>query len=255
MPDGPFGISSRKWTSAGTLKSARWARQWAIRSSADGAGTVARDDEAHDPLAVLGIGRPDRRRVPDGRVAVQHLVDLAGHDVLAAADDDVLLAIGDVHVAVGVDVADVARVEPAVGERRGGLLRPLLVAGHHVLAAQADLARGADADRLVVLVEDRELVADRDADRADPPVAVVLAEAPDAGRRMRIERRVAGRLGEAVALDDEELEPALEGALDLDRQWGGAADREAQPVAREASPVALLGRPVDEDARGSWARH
>ena len=67
LPDGPFGISSRKWTSAGTLKSARCARQWAIRSSADGGGAVARDDEAHDPLPVLGIGRPDRRRIPDGR--------------------------------------------------------------------------------------------------------------------------------------------------------------------------------------------
>ena len=130
---------------------------------------------------------------------------------------------------------------------RGGLRGPLLVAGHHVLAAQADLARVAGRDRLVVLVEDRQVVADRHADGPDPAIAVVLAVAPYAGRRMRVERRVAGRLGQAVALDHEELEAALEGALDLDRQRRRATDREAQPGSREARRIALLGRAVYED--------
>ena len=45
---------------------------------------------------------------------VEHRLDLAGRDVLAAADDQVLLAAGDEQVAVLVQVADVAGVQPAV---------------------------------------------------------------------------------------------------------------------------------------------
>jgi hypothetical protein len=50
-------------------------------------------------------------------VLVQHLLDLARVDVVAAADDEVLLAVDDEQVAVVVGVAEVAGVEPAVLER------------------------------------------------------------------------------------------------------------------------------------------
>ena len=46
---------------------------------------------------------------------VEHLLDLARVDVVAAADDHVLLAVDDVEVAVLVLAADVAGGEPAVG--------------------------------------------------------------------------------------------------------------------------------------------
>ena len=46
-----------------------------------------------------------------------------GIDVEAARDDHVLLAVGDVQVALGVDVADVAGVQPAVDDGLGGLVR------------------------------------------------------------------------------------------------------------------------------------
>jgi hypothetical protein len=55
---------------------------------------------------------------------------LAGRDVLAPGrDDDVLHAVGDAEVPVGVDRADVAGVQPALGvDRLGGLLGLVQVA-------------------------------------------------------------------------------------------------------------------------------
>ena len=59
------------------------------------------------------------------------LLDLDAVDVLAAADDHVLLAVGDEEEALVVEVADVAGVEPAVGvDRLGGGLGLVPVAGH-----------------------------------------------------------------------------------------------------------------------------
>ena len=57
-------------------------------------------------------------------VLVEDLLDLARVDVVAAADDELLLAVDDEEVAVLVDAADVAGAEPAVGvDRLGGRLR------------------------------------------------------------------------------------------------------------------------------------
>jgi hypothetical protein len=52
-------------------------------------------------------------------VLVEDLLDLARVDVVAAADDHVLLAVDDEEVAVLVDAGHVARVEPAVLDRLG----------------------------------------------------------------------------------------------------------------------------------------
>ena len=49
----------------------------------------------------------------DGRVAVEDVLDLDRRDVLAAGDDDVLRAVLDLDVAVGVGDREVAGVEPA----------------------------------------------------------------------------------------------------------------------------------------------
>ena len=59
-------------------------------------------------------GTPIDLRARDGRVLEQHLLDLAGVDVLAAADHHVLAAPDDVEVALGVHHAEVAGVHPAV---------------------------------------------------------------------------------------------------------------------------------------------
>jgi hypothetical protein len=46
-------------------------------------------------------------------LGLSHLLDLSRVDVVAAADDQVLLAVDDLEVAVLVDAAPVSAVEPA----------------------------------------------------------------------------------------------------------------------------------------------
>jgi hypothetical protein len=60
------------------------------------------------------VRAPDGRRGGDGGVAEQSFLDDPGVDVVAAADDEVLGAAGEVDEAVGVDAAEVPGVQPAV---------------------------------------------------------------------------------------------------------------------------------------------
>src|SRR3546814_1993322 len=62
-------------------------------------------------------------------------------DVVAAGEhDDVLLAVGYLQVAVFVQLADVAGVQPAVPDCLIGGFLVVPVAGHHAFAAHQDLA-------------------------------------------------------------------------------------------------------------------
>ena len=65
-------------------------------------------------LTETGVRRGHHDRLGHGGHAQQHLLDLERADVLAAADDDVGLAVGDGQVAVVVEDADVTGVVPAV---------------------------------------------------------------------------------------------------------------------------------------------
>ena len=66
-------------------------------------------------LAEPRVGRGHHHGLGDARACVeQHLLDLERADVLAAADDDVGLAVGDGEVAVVVEHADIACAVPAV---------------------------------------------------------------------------------------------------------------------------------------------
>ena len=68
------------------------------------------------------------------------LKDLGGDVLSARGDDEFLLAAGDGQLPLAVDGTQVAGVEPlAVGHDLGGLLRQVVVAGHHRLAAHEDL--------------------------------------------------------------------------------------------------------------------
>jgi hypothetical protein len=66
-----------------------------------------------------------------------------GETFLAAGDDDVLRASGEEEVAVGVAVAEIAGVEPAVFEHGIGRGGGSIVARHHGRSADDDVARGA----------------------------------------------------------------------------------------------------------------
>src|SRR6266496_6026430 len=77
---------------------------------------------------------PDDRRLGDGRVLVEDLLDLPRVDVVAAADDQVLLAVDDEEVTLLVDPAHIAGVDPAGPDGVLGRLGPVPVALHAVVA-------------------------------------------------------------------------------------------------------------------------
>ena len=86
-------------------------------------------------------------RLGDLRALGQERLDPCRRDVVAArVDDQILLAIGDVQLPVGVDAADIAGVEPAVAQHRGGGLRIAPVAQHQERATHHDLAVAGDLE-------------------------------------------------------------------------------------------------------------
>src|SRR2546422_5887091 len=87
-----------------------------------GAGPQAQDG-ARD-LARHGVRHAYDRHLGDGRVRREQVLQLAGADVLALADDDVLPPPGDAEVALGVERAEVAGAEPAVGREGVGVPIP-----------------------------------------------------------------------------------------------------------------------------------
>jgi hypothetical protein len=75
-------------------------------------------------------------------MAIEHVLDFERGDVLAARDDDVLRAVLDLDVAVGLHHGEVAGAEPAAGERISRRLGILEIALHRDVAAEHDLAHG-----------------------------------------------------------------------------------------------------------------
>ena len=73
---------------------------------------------------------------------IEDVLHLDRRDVLSPGDDDVLAAVSQLDVAVRVQHADVARMEPAAAKGLGGRLRIAVVAAHDVVAAHHDLAQG-----------------------------------------------------------------------------------------------------------------
>ena len=153
-------------------------------------------------LAQALVGSGHHRDLGHALHVGQQLLDLGGAHVLAAPDDDVLQPVGDGQVAVGVDDADVAGVEPAVLVDRLGRERGVGVAGEAVGATGEDLARLADADVVAVLVDRADLdPLERPAVGVDPllPGRLVLGTG---------DRRVLG-----AAVGAHERDPELVGPL------------------------------------------
>src|SRR3954462_13629221 len=98
------------------------------------------DHGGADLLAHRLVGHADHRGLEHALVLVEDLLDLARVDVVAAADDQLLLAVDDEEVAVLVDLAHVAGVEPAVDDPLVGFLGLVPVALHDVVALDGDLA-------------------------------------------------------------------------------------------------------------------
>ena len=175
-----------------------------------------------DLLAELRVGHPHHGGLRDGRVLVEHLLDLARVHVEPAAQDHVLRAVHDVVVARGIAPGEVAGAEPAVlGDGLGGGLRLAPVALHHVLPADPHLAQGL----LIALGHDGPV-------RRHQLQFAPADGASDRARLMRLTRMVEARdrggLGQAVALEDLAVEGGLEAAQQLHGQGRSAGDAQAQ---------------------------
>ena len=68
-------------------------------------------------------------------------LDVARVDLEAAGDDHVLETIGQIDIAVGVQMADIAGRQASVGENLGRLVGAFPVSRHHLGAGDADFAR------------------------------------------------------------------------------------------------------------------
>src|SRR5579884_804160 len=182
-------------------------------------GPRPEDDEGLGDLAPAWIGDADDRGLHDRRMLVQGALHLGGGDVLPAGDDEVLLAILDVEVAVFVDPPDVPGVKPAVPD--GGCRRLWVspVALEHFGASKHHLAQLVGQDLLPLLVDDPNREMD---DR--------LADRPDLGDHvLTVHEGVPGhRLGEAVGVGEPCVGEGAEDPLDeWDRHLFPAVDDEA----------------------------
>src|SRR5262249_18087895 len=152
-------------------------------------------------LAHARVRNADHGNRTDGRVLVEHVLDLRRVGVEPADDKHVFGAVGDSDVPAIVHHADVAGVQPSVAVHRlpgpfGIVDEPL----HDVVAAHHDLAGLAARDLGPFVVDDEHFDAGDRAtigERDRLFVVVVMTH-----------RRDAGRLGEAVALHYR-LEPEL----------------------------------------------
>ena len=137
------------------------------------------------------MGQADDGDVLHRVVGEQRGLHLAAIHVLAAADHHVLLAIDHVVEALGRAIAEVARVEPAVGEGLGRRVRAVPVAGDDVRPAHPELADAAAFDITSLVVDDAHC-----GHRHGAPDAVGMGEVV----RAAIADHRRGRLGEAVAV-------------------------------------------------------
>ncbi|CAB4921133.1 unannotated protein [freshwater metagenome] len=90
----------------------------------------------------------------DGRMRVDHIFDLAGVDVYAGANDHVVLAIDQEEVALFVQVANVAGVQPTVNDRLLGRFGTVPVALHQHLTARYNLAGLTGAKEVALFIHD-----------------------------------------------------------------------------------------------------
>src|SRR5215510_31963 len=180
-----------------------------------GASSGARRHESHRHLAVDVVAHGERAGVGDVRMLEQAVGNLERGDVDAALDDDVLLAAGDVDVALVVPARQIAVAKAVLGNRhelvralpvRGGELPP--VDDHLALFARRKLAAG--------VVEDAHAHVERGLpDRAElaAPWMVTAHEA---------------RLGAAGELDDLDPVALLELQVLVDRERRGRRGHLAQ---------------------------
>src|SRR5579864_7518652 len=110
-------------------------------------------------LAPGRMGNAEGHRLLDGRMRLEHLIDLARRDLLPAAVDHLLDPSQQPDISAFVERALVAGSEPSLGEGRRVRLRVVLVAVDHVGPLDGHLTAGASRQLVPFLVEHGDLVA------------------------------------------------------------------------------------------------
>ena len=199
-------------------------------------GAIGEHDDRDRLLAPALVAHADHRDFAHLRQLVDHALDLGGGDVLAAGDDHVLLAVGQVQEAVLVEIADVAGTEPVAEEGGRGFFRILPVALRDFRPAQADLAILAGGKAVA------GIVADFDLDMGNG--AAGRADFFDLAARLHKGVAAAG-FGQAIGIDVARvLEEVREGADAHLRRLLAAADRPFQ-----AGDIVAVAGGAGEDRR------
>ena len=145
---GPCAGSS-PMRSSGATGTRRYSRGRLNRASGEARQCASSSSAVTSPTTTATTRCPRRssgsahhRHLAHPGVAREHVLDLERMDVLAAGDDHVVDPPVDPEVAVGVEVAGVAGVVPAVANRLLVGVRPVPVAGERLVAREvhADLA-------------------------------------------------------------------------------------------------------------------
>src|SRR4051794_39627614 len=110
------------------------------------------DHVGDDDLTPFRMRPADHRGFAHARVLEQHFLDLARIDVGAARYDHVLGAVLQCEIAVGVEDADIAGVQPAAAQGLRSRVGVFPVARHHHVPLADDLADFAGRQRMVLRV-------------------------------------------------------------------------------------------------------
>jgi len=84
------------------------------------------------------VGHTNDSRLGDCRMAYSDILQFDGTDPFAARLDDILRAVRDLHVAVGVNRGDIASMKPAIDECRFFFA---VVALHHPRSAHHEVTK------------------------------------------------------------------------------------------------------------------
>ena len=123
----------------------------------------------HHGLTGLFVGPREHRRFHQRRVLQQARFHLSRRNFFACAVDHIFDAVHHQQESIGIQVADVAGAEPAIGHGPGGGLGLRPVALHHRDAAQPNFARLTRRQRCAVEVGHAQLDDGREQARGPGP--------------------------------------------------------------------------------------
>src|SRR5690606_8106522 len=186
-------------------------------------------------LVPLRMRHPDHGGVGHRRMGERQVLEVDRADPFPAGLDDVLAAVGDLHVAIGVDRGDVARREPALAvlvvHQRIATL-PLEVLLDHPGPASEQVAEGlaVPGHLLVVVVGDLEVDPEDHVALLLEDLLLLLLGQLEVLALQAAERAERRGLGHAPGVDDFHAVLVLEGP-DHGRRAGRAADDRAREAA------------------------